>query len=1523
MDSVSGSVKNRSAGWALGVCRTLLWVLALSFASGAQAQAPVFTSPNNVTFSINGYMVFNVTATGAPTVSYSVSGTLPTGVSFNGTTGLLSGTPAANTAGTYPLVFTATNGVAPNATQNFTLTVNTPGPADDGDVTLTGSYALNSYSTITAAATSGTTTLTVASVAALALPACSGSCSNTNAVAGHGMGTTLTQGDLLMIYQPQELGGTITTTNSTAFGAVTDYGQAGIYEFVKVGSIAGNVITLQTPGTPNCTGLKNSYDSGAMVIRVPELRNLTISSGGVLTPASSWNGSTGGVIAVFVQPGAPYNAANGTLTINGTGLIDASGTGFRGGVVDNETTDAGTTVNDYTANLCTAGGRKGESILGYAGDVNTGTCGATASNNETGSYANGAFNRGALANGGGGGNAHNAGGGGGANGGAIGSWTGSGNPITGFDAAWNLDNNTSDANDLPTVTSATTGVTGGGRGGYTFAYNDQNAGLVAPGCSRLNPGCNGGQDWGGNARLNRGGLGGRPLARRPAGETFDRVYFGGGGGAGDGNNAAAQNGAAGGGLIYILAQQINTNNAAPTTVIQSNGANALGTVSGGNDAPGGGGGGGTVVALVSGAVSNNVRFAANGGTGGSQTIAGSESEGPGGGGGGGVVQVTRGSGSPTYQVNGGANGTSNSGAVAEFVHNGATQGGAGEVVWGPSRSDTPFLCVQSTGSNFTTPVSNAWFRSEVQGSNLQIDFAASAEVGNLGYQLYGVRNGQRVAVGGLIGSKAIDSVLPQNYSLSVPNAGYSELYLADLSITGKEVLRGPFTPGASFGSPPQSSTYDWTVSRNERVQLQQRRAAAGSDTAYVQVSERGMQRVSYEALQSAGVQLNGPAEQIAVIGRDGPVARRIRGGSQFGPGSVIEFYGDPTPDLYSRTETYLVRSEPDMVRDMPRQRPLSLPSGIEAIQTAKVLYAPQSNYSFSSPISDPWYAARIVANGGAASANFTLAATAPIGSQGKLKGQLWGGLDYPAGALPDHHVRVLLNGQLVAEGRFDGLIPWEFEADVASIVNGNNTVTIELPRDTGNPADLVYLESLQLSYTRTPAMTGTRYFDEGLRAASAVSDSLFADGLGDAQPAQPLQLATVSFSALGRTERSFRIDAGQPTELELSPDRAIAASDLGETSVLWLSDAQSLLQPAVSAAPARADLSVGTADYWVITHGQFAAQLQPLLQLRQREGLTPQLVDVEQIYLAYSAGNPDPMAIRRFVTEVAAPSGARYLLLVGGDTYDGPGYLGSGSISFVPTMYARTNEVVAFAPADEYYGDLTGDGLAEIAVGRLPVRTQAEATESVRKLLQYDNQPATQRVLLVAGARDTNQQLDFTQSATTLGNSMATGWQQTAVYSDVLGVSAARTALISALNDGQSLVSYTGHSSPTQWGFEQLLTATQVGGLASNANQPVVLQFGCWTTYFVSPQANTMGHALMLSANRGGSAVIGSTVLLDQPSHDAMARAMSGRLLPGTRIGSALVEAKRQIAAESTSQFSRNEIYLGIALLGDPAQMLR
>ena len=55
-------------------------------------------------------------------------------MTFTTSSGLLAGTPGQNTAGTYPLQFTSSNGLLPDAIQSFTLTVN---PVSSGPANLT------------------------------------------------------------------------------------------------------------------------------------------------------------------------------------------------------------------------------------------------------------------------------------------------------------------------------------------------------------------------------------------------------------------------------------------------------------------------------------------------------------------------------------------------------------------------------------------------------------------------------------------------------------------------------------------------------------------------------------------------------------------------------------------------------------------------------------------------------------------------------------------------------------------------------------------------------------------------------------------------------------------------------------------------------------------------------------------------------------------------------------------------------------------------------------------------------------------------------------------------------------------------------------------------------------------------------------------------------------------------------------------------------------------------------------------
>jgi hypothetical protein len=279
--------------------------------------------------------------------------------------------------------------------------------------------------------------------------------------------------------------------------------------------------------------------------------------------------------------------------------------------------------------------------------------------------------------------------------------------------------------------------------------------------------------------------------------------------------------------------------------------------------------------------------------------------------------------------------------------------------------------------------------------------------------------------------------------------------------------------------------------------------------------------------------------------------------------------------------------------------------------------------------------------------------------------------------------------------------------------------------------------------------------------------------------------------------------------------------------------------------------------------------------------------------------------------------GTRFVLLVGGDSYDYKDYLGLGSMSFIPSLYVTTGLVVSFAPGDPLFGDIDGDGVPEIAVGRLPVRTSQELETAIGKILDYEVKSYGRTLLAATDAYDRNMGMSFQQASDRLLSTVDASWLIENADMDELGLTDARNKLMSTLNQGVAFSQYFGHSAPTMWSFERLFTMTDAKGLLNEGRPAVIAQWGCWNTYYVDPYYNTLGHELMLSGDRGAAAVLGAATLTATESDIALGEHFLPRVVQAENtIGMALVEAKQRLAEEHPDMI---DVIYGWTILGDPA----
>jgi hypothetical protein len=1341
--------------------------------------------------------------------------------------------------------------------------------------------------------------------------------------------SALQAGDKLLIVQMQNSINMIGADDDT-YGT-SDFGNWGVHEYVEVigapgtqGCVGAGLLPIRGAGggdLPNF-GLINTYVHRAnassntnlkrtvQYVRVAQYEDVTINGGSIA--AFQWDGWRGGIIAI---------EASGTLDL-GSGAstkITASCAGFRGGGVfsfdvPNGSTNAG--PSPFRRSYTTGSGLKGEGGGGTPRLVFDGSTTLDLGTTHEGypavtpgtAITNGAIaSKGAPRGAGGGGNAcatvtatvplvafeETGGGAGGGNGGRGGT---GGTCVGDFDTG---------------VGTADTGGIGGTE--YTgFSF-------LGFACTR---------DSGG------------PGTESPL--CAGRITMGSGGGSGAKNGVTSDvaAGGRGGGIVLINARQF----VGSGTIAADGCAGQAGSlVSGG----GGGGAGGTITLLadLSGTTTwAGVVVSARGGDGGDALIGpgNEERRGPGGGGGAGRVYTARTSNNsaPSISTLGGTAGVTDTDA-APALNLGAADGASfveqeNIDAYNVSPGVKPnFICASGT-----VPVTLSFIDAKVQGSELVVNFETASEAGTLGYRVYtDVPGAARQQLNADLLPGKGDSVAPLRYTVRGSYRGAREVWIEEVDVKGKATVYGPFPIGSPSGEQNIAVSTDWQAIQAEQTAFRASEAQAivarrSSTGAVVELrtQRHGWYSVSFEQLVALGVDWNGVESRRIELRRGTRSIPVEVSGATWQAGSSLRFYGEQVDgSLYTDTAVYqlqLVAGNGTVMRPVYANAG-NLSSVSSYLHT--LVHAPNRAYSFGSPV-DPWYASRLLRNAnnpGTGSETVMVSDRVPA-TTARITVNFWGGTDYPQTA--DHAVRVLVNGTPVGEARFDGFDAHTLTADLPAnlLQDGANTVSFQLLADTGAPADVVYLERIAIDYVRNLKLeaNGSLVFGAAQGAPGVTDgDRIFAgDFSAEGTPAcsgMTPGCAAYAVQVGSSTARAFRIRDGvaQPltTAVNAGVLRFAALAQPGDQFRVETAAAA----PALRVAEPVGDLFGGLSavDYLVISHPSFSAGLQPLLVARQTEGLRTHVVNVEDLYRAYTGGEFGPAAVEAFLRESYQrwPM-LRYVLFVGGDTYDYKNHSGLNSIGFVPTHYRETSEFVRYAPTDTVYADVNGDGVKELAIGRFPVRTAAELANVVAKTLAYPTAGHANQLVWV-----TDRESNSYNYRSISGNFTAgfTSWTKQFVdlntYPTSGGAASARGELVTALNGGKALLGYYGHSSPSSWTREGLLTATLVnGGLFNNATRPTALfQLGCWGAYFVDPQYSSLSHAFLLRPS-GAAAVIAATALTEVSSDELFSSVALPSLRQGRRIGDVVRDSANAIRLSPASAGAM-DVIIGTTVLGDPA----
>jgi photosystem II stability/assembly factor-like uncharacterized protein len=795
------------------------------------------------------------------------------------------------------------------------------------------------------------------------------------------------------------------------------------------------------------------------------------------------------------------------------------------------------------------------------------------------------------------------------------------------------------------------------------------------------------------------------------------------------------------------------------------------------------------------------------------------------------------------------------------------------------------------------------------------------EIGNLGFNTYREHEGRRVRLNQhlLAGSALTVGAgtrlgAGKSYAWWDGASGSARYWLEEIDLSGKSAWHGPFLAKPVGGAPPARSRAALLSSvGNAQTGIARpvepaaalhasAKAASLQDELAAQravklsIKREGFYRVAAEELFAAGLDRGVDPRFLQMFADGQPLPISVAGekDGRLDLSDTVEFYGIGLDAASTDTRVYWLAVGSQFGQRIPLAQEPGLPT-------------PRASFAYTVERRDRSVYFSALRNGEQENFFGAVIAGTPVDQTISLEQIDTASRDnvvieatlQGATSLP-HKVSAQLNGASLGDVDFDGQAQGIIKAKVphSLLKEGANIVTLTPLAGDG---DVSLVDRIRLTYQRRFTADGDalRFALSGKQQASiegfSSSDVRVID-VTDPNGAQELAVSTqrrkggyaVTFTAPGAGERRLMAFASN----RISSPAAIAPNQ--PSSLRQMNNA---------------------ADLLIVARRDFFSSLEPLVALRQREGLSVSVVDIEDIFDEFSYGEKSPQAIKDFFAYAMTSWKKKpaFVIFAADASYDPKNYLGFGDWDIVPTKLIDTQ--LMESASDDWFADFNDDGLAEMFVGRLPARTAEEAAAMAAKIVSYENSPPLEEALLVA---DTNNGYDFERTNAELRLLIPRDIRAQEINRGRLDSVTAKSMLIDGINRGQKIVNYTGHGSVDLWSGN-LLTSQDAAELSNGDRLPLFVMMTCLNGYFHDAALDSLAEALM-KTERGGAIAVWTSSGMTAPDGQAMINRQMYRLIFDTNSRPMRLGEVTQRSKQATSD---RDIRRSWILFGDPTMKLK
>lgn len=392
-----------------------------------------------------------------------------------------------------------------------------------------------------------------------------------------------------------------------------------------------------------------------------------------------------------------------------------------------------------------------------------------------------------------------------------------------------------------------------------------------------------------------------------------------------------------------------------------------------------------------------------------------------------------------------------------------------------------------------------------------------------------------------------------------------------------------------------------------------------------------------------------------------------------------------------------------------------------------------------------------------------------------------------------------------------------------------------------------------------------------------------------------------TISGTGTGTRFFNVSNGaEVSELlvtQAGNQSKIVNNTLAYTEIAGIDNGSSFPVPVIIGKIGNQNLhALPQADALFITPGVFYQQVMRLAAYHQQAGYKIHVVQLNEIYNEFSSGAQDITAIRDFirmfyVRSTGPADRIRFINFFGRASYDYK-YRTASNSNFVPTYQSEESSTpLASYCSDDYFGLLDdneggwdGPGFAreylDVAIGRMPISTEAEAAAAVDKIIGYARTEKQgnwrNKLVFVSDDEDNNiHQVDANFMADQVisrhkSYNVQKIWIDAYKEEVIAGGQRypdAQKAITDAVQKGAFIVNYTGHGGELGWAAERILTIEDIQNWTNADRLPLFVTATCEFSRFDDPQRVSAGELTFLSTRGGAIGLFTTTRLVSAGSN--------------------------------------------------------